>query len=42
VDITKYVKGNSRTPQIIMVRVGDKGGAGGIWKEVFLVSKEKK
>ena len=42
VDITKYVKGNSSTPQIIMVRVGDKGGAGGIWKEVFLVSKEKK
>ncbi len=42
VDITKFVKGDGRTPQYITVRVGDKGGAGGIWKEVFLVSKEKK
>ena len=41
VNITKYVKGNSRTPQFITVRVGDRGGAGGIWKQVFLVSKAK-
>ena len=41
VDITKYVKGNSRTPQIIIVRVEDKAGAGGIWKRVWLVSKAK-
>lgn len=42
VDITKYVKGNSRTPQIIIVRVLDRAGAGGIWKPVRLVSKIKK
>ncbi len=42
VDITKFVKGNARTPQYITVRVEDKSGAGGIWKQVFLVSKEKK
>ena len=41
VDITKYVKGNSRTPQIIIVRVEDKAGAGGIWKRVWLVSRKK-
>ncbi len=42
VDITKYVKGNSRTPQVIIVRVQDRAGAGGIWKRVRLVSKIKK
>ena len=42
VDITKFVKGNSRTPQFIIVRVEDKAGAGGIWKRVWLVSKMKK
>ena len=43
VNITKFIKGESpRKPQYIIVRVGDKGGAGGIWKRVWLVSKEKK
>jgi hypothetical protein len=41
VDIKKYGKGNARTPQIIIVRVEDKAGAGGIWKRVWLVSKMK-
>ncbi|MBO5761479.1 MAG: DUF4838 domain-containing protein [Lentisphaeria bacterium] len=41
VDITRFVKGNARTPQIIIVRVEDKAGAGGIWKRVWLVSKMK-
>ena len=41
VEITKFIKGDAKTRQYITVRVGDKGGAGGIWKQVFLVSKEK-
>ena len=41
VDITNHIKGDARTPQVVIVRVEDKNGAGGIWKRVFLVSKEK-
>ena len=42
VDITPFIKGSgSRKPQYIIVRVEDRGGAGGIWKRVWLVSKKK-
>ena len=41
INITKYIDWSKNT-QEITVRVQDASGAGGIWKDVFLVSKKKK
>ena len=40
IDITKDIDWNKKVQEIV-VRVEDKNGAGGIWKEVYLLSKKK-
>lgn len=43
VDITKSINWKQKKPYVdVVVCVEDKGGAGGIWKRVFLVSQKKK
>ena len=41
INITKLIDWN-KDRQEIVVKVQDRGGAGGIWKDVFLLSKKKK